>query len=114
MDITLVAPPHFMPHSALNISFSLYNELISYADIILSLRSQTESHNKIFYGSLKDYANDFCIKVDLVQDKKLILLHPGPGHRNIEISDEMMDEERSLVLKHVNNGVAIRMAVLKK
>ncbi len=80
----------------------------------MSLRTQTERHNKIIYGSLKDYANDFCIKLDLIKDKKLILLHPGPVHRNIDISDEVMDDERALVLKQVKNGVAIRMAVLKK
>ncbi|ENB6312502.1 aspartate carbamoyltransferase, partial [Campylobacter coli] len=51
---------------------------------------------------------------DLIKDKKLILLHPGPVHRNIDISDEVMDDERALVLKQVKNGVAIRMAVLKK
>lgn len=50
----------------------------------------------------------------LVKDKKLILLHPGPVNRNIDISDEMMSNERTLVLKQVKNGVAIRMAVLKK
>ncbi|EAL4060506.1 aspartate carbamoyltransferase, partial [Campylobacter jejuni] len=65
-------------------------------------------------ASLKDYANDFCIQKSLVKDKKLILLHPGPVNRNIDISDEMMSDERTLVLKQVKNGVAIRMAVLKK
>lgn len=114
LDITLVAPPHFMPNSPLKKSYSLNEELVLKADIIMSLRTQTERHNKIIYASLKDYANDFCIKFDLIKDKKLILLHPGPVHRNIDISDEVMDDERALILKQVKNGVAIRMAVLKK
>lgn len=114
LDITLVAPPHFMPNSLLKKSYSLNEELVLKADIIMSLRTQTERHNKIIYASLKDYANDFCIRLDLIKDKKLILLHPGPVHRNIDISDEVMDDERALILKQVKNGVAIRMAVLKK
>ena len=114
LDITLVAPPHFMPNTHLEKHYKLDENIIANSDIIMSLRTQTERHNKTVYASLKDYANDFCIQKSLVKDKKLILLHPGPVNRNIDISDEMMSNERTLVLKQVKNGVAIRMAVLKK
>lgn len=114
LKIILVAPPHFMPHLKLEKSYKLDNELINKADIIMSLRTQSERHNKAIYSSLKDYANDFCINKALIKDKKLILMHPGPVNRNIDISDEMMNDERTLVLKQVKNGFAIRMAVLKK
>lgn len=114
LKIILVAPPHFMPHSNLEKSYKLDDKLIDKADIIMSLRTQTERHNKSIYSSLKDYANDFCIQSNLIKDKKLILLHPGPVNRNTDISDEMMSDKRTLVLQQVKNGVAIRMAVLKK
>lgn len=113
LDITLVAPPHFMPNIKLKKSFNLKTALKN-ADIIMSLRTQTERHQRQMYGSLKDYANDFCLTKELIADKELIILHPGPVHRNIDLSDEVLADKRSLVLKQVKHGVAIRMAVLKK
>lgn len=113
LDITLVAPPHFMPNIKLKKSFNLKAALKN-ADIIMSLRTQTERHQRQMYGSLKDYANDFCLTKELIADKELIILHPGPVHRNIDLSDEVLADKRSLVLKQVKHGVAIRMAVLKK
>ena len=115
LDITLVAPPHFMPKTSLKSSFELSERLVEGADIIMSLRTQTERHQKAIYASLKDYANDFCLHANLLtKNPKLIILHPGPVHRNIDISDEVMASSQSLVLKQVKNGVAIRMAILKK
>ncbi|AJC92828.1 aspartate carbamoyltransferase, catalytic subunit [Campylobacter subantarcticus LMG 24377] len=113
IDITLVAPPHFMPNYPIKKTNKL-KEVIDDVDIIMSLRTQTERHNIPTYASLKDYANDFCISKDLIKDKNLIILHPGPVHRNIDISDEVMADKRCKVLTQVKNGVAIRMAVLKK
>ena len=115
LDITLVAPPHFMPTCALKKSHCLSPELVDESDIIMSLRTQTERHQKAIYGSLKDYANDFCIHENLIKNNpKLILLHPGPVHRNIDLSDAVMNDTRCLVLRQVENGVAVRMALLKK
>ncbi|QOR00708.1 aspartate carbamoyltransferase catalytic subunit [Campylobacter sp. 2014D-0216] len=113
IDITLVAPPHFMPNYPLKKTNKI-KEVIDEVDIIMSLRTQTERHNVPTYASLKDYANDFCINKELIKDKNIIILHPGPVHRNIDISDEIMADKRSKVLTQVKNGVAIRMAVLKK
>ncbi|AJC89414.1 aspartate carbamoyltransferase catalytic subunit [Campylobacter lari] len=113
IDITLVAPPHFMPNYPIKKTNKL-KEVIDDVNIIMSLRTQTERHNIPTYASLKDYANDFCISKDLIKDKNLIILHPGPVHRNIDISDEVMADKRCKVLTQVKNGVAIRMAVLKK
>ncbi|TQR29343.1 aspartate carbamoyltransferase [Campylobacter sp. MIT 99-7217] len=114
LEIILVAPPHFMPKTSLKQFYKLDKNLIKQSDVIMSLRTQTERHQKQIYGSLKDYANDFCITKDLIEDQKLIILHPGPVHRNVDISDEVLADERSLVLKQVKHGVAIRMAALKK
>lgn len=112
MDITLVAPPHFLPDSNLKMTHNLH-DIIDNVDAIMSLRTQTERHSHQTYGSLKDYASDFCITKELVGNRDLILLHPGPVHRNIDIDDAMLKDSRCKVLEQVRNGVAIRMAVLK-
>jgi len=114
VDITLVAPPHFLPSTTkLKISHNL-KEAIKDVDIIMSLRTQTERHTSQMYASLKDYASDFCITKEIVGDKDIILLHPGPVHRNIDIDDPMLQDPRCKVLEQVENGVYIRMAVLHK
>jgi aspartate carbamoyltransferase catalytic subunit len=112
MDITLVAPPHFLPDTALKTTHRI-RDVIDNVDAIMSLRTQTERHSHQTYGSLKDYASDFCITHELVGDRDIILLHPGPVHRNIDIDDAMLKDPRCKVLEQVQNGVAIRMAVLK-
>jgi len=112
MDITLVAPPHFLPDTYLKMTHNLH-DVIDHVDAIMSLRTQTERHSHQTYGSLKDYASDFCITKELVGNRDLILLHPGPVHRNIDIDDMMLKDPRCKVLEQVRNGVAIRMSVLK-
>ncbi len=112
MDITLVAPPHFLPDTHLKMTHNLH-DVINNVDAIMSLRTQTERHSHQTYGSLKDYASDFCITKELVGNRDLILLHPGPVHRNIDIDDMMLKDPRCKVLEQVRNGVTIRMAVLK-
>ncbi|MBC8237567.1 MAG: aspartate carbamoyltransferase catalytic subunit [Helicobacteraceae bacterium] len=113
MEVILVAPPHFLPKTELRTTHFL-EEIIDEVDAIMSLRTQTERHSSQSYASLKDYASDFCITSELVGDRDIILLHPGPVHRNIDISDKLLADERCKVLDQVANGVSIRMAVLKK
>jgi aspartate carbamoyltransferase catalytic subunit len=113
VDVTLVAPPHFLPKTTLKTTHYL-DEIIDEVDAIMSLRTQTERHSSQSYASLKDYASDFCITSELVGDRDIILLHPGPVHRNIDICDTLLADERCKVLQQVSNGVNIRMAVLKK
>jgi aspartate carbamoyltransferase catalytic subunit len=113
MNIILAAPPHFMP----DINMPKYNSLKDIADkvdVIMSLRTQTERHTNQIYASLKDYANGFCITKEILGKRDIIVLHPGPVHRNVDIDDEMMRDKRCKVLEQVKNGVAIRMAVLEK
>ena len=113
MEVILVAPPQFLPKSSLRSTHYL-EEIIDEVDAIMSLRTQTERHSSQSYASLKDYASDFCITKELVGDRDLILLHPGPVHRNIDISDAMLEDPRCKVLQQVKNGVNVRMAILKK
>ncbi|MDF1882871.1 aspartate carbamoyltransferase catalytic subunit [Sulfurimonas sp. SAG-AH-194-C21] len=113
MEVILVAPPHFLPKTSLR-STHFLPEIIDEVDAIMSLRTQTERHSSQSYASLKDYASDFCITEELLGDRDIILLHPGPVHRNIDITDALLDDKRCKVLDQVSNGVNIRMAILKK
>lgn len=109
--ILLVAPPHFLPKTLLPTTSNL-QEAIEKSDAIISLRTQTERHDLQTYGSLQDYADDFCLTMERIGDKNLVIMHPGPVHRNIDISDFVLDDPRSKVLEQVQNGVFMRMAVM--
>ncbi|MBW6487921.1 aspartate carbamoyltransferase catalytic subunit [Sulfurimonas sp.] len=113
MEVILVAPPQFLPKTTLRTTHYI-NEIVDEVDIIMSLRTQTERHSSQTYASLKDYASDFCITTELIGQRDIILLHPGPVHRNIDICDALLADKRCKVLEQVSNGVALRMAVLKK
>lgn len=113
MKVTLVSPPQFMPKSNLNSTYHL-KDIIDDVDAIMSLRTQTERHSQPSYASLQDYASDFCLTKELIGNRDMIILHPGPVHRNIDIDDELLADPRCKVLEQVSNGVSVRMAVLKK
>ena len=110
--VLLVAPPHFLPKTTLPTTSNL-KEAIEWADAIISLRTQTERHSSVAFASLKDYAENFQITKELIKDKNIFIMHPGPVHRNIDISDEVLADKRCLVLEQVKNGVAVRMGILK-
>ena len=110
--ILLVAPPHFLPKTEIPSTYNL-KEAIKWADAVIALRTQTERHSQPTFSSLKDYAANFQITKDLIKDKDILIMHPGPVHRNIDISDEVLADERCLVLTQVKNGVAVRMGILK-
>ncbi|MDY4425751.1 MAG: aspartate carbamoyltransferase catalytic subunit [Helicobacter sp.] len=112
MEVILIGPPHFIPKNQLRHHLYL-KEVIDEVDAVMSLRTQTERHNLPVYSSLKDYANDYCFTREMLGERDIILLHPGPVHRNIDISDEMLKDPRCKVLEQVTHGVAIRMAVLE-
>ncbi|MGX2982240.1 aspartate carbamoyltransferase catalytic subunit [Helicobacter sp. 23-1045] len=117
MKVILVAPPHFqsLAQESQNLQKCAdLREVIDCVDAIMSLRTQSERHNHQIYGSLKDYASKFCITRELLGERDIIILHPGPVHRNIDIDDEILRDRRSKVLSQVANGVFVRMAVLKQ
>jgi aspartate carbamoyltransferase catalytic subunit len=114
LEVILVSPPHFMPSATGLRKTHDIKEVIDDVDIIMSLRTQTERHSNQSYASLKDYATDFCITSDLVGERDILLLHPGPVNRNIDIDDTMLEDPRCKVLTQVKNGVYIRMAILEK
>jgi len=111
-NVILVGPPQFLPKTHLPTTHNL-QEAINQADAVISLRTQTERHANATFASLKDYATNFKITKELIKDKDILIMHPGPVHRNIDIADEVLEDERCLVLKQVKNGVAVRAGILK-
>jgi aspartate carbamoyltransferase catalytic subunit len=114
IETILVAPEHFMPSNSTNKKVTFLHEVIDDMDIVISLRTQLERHKTRFYKSLEEYGKDYCITKELVGNRDILLMHPGPVNRNIDISDEMLLDKRCKVLEQVRNGVAVRMAILKK
>lgn len=114
MEVILVAPPQFLPkRPELRATWNL-REVIGEVDAIMALRTQTERHDRPIYASLSDYAANFKVTKELLGDKNIVVLHPGPVHRNVDLDDAVLSDPRCLVLKQVRNGVAVRMAVLSK
>jgi len=112
MNIILVAPEAFMPESDLE-QVGRVEDVIDRVDVIMSLRAQLERHKKPIFENYALYANEYCITKDLLGDRNILILHPGPVMRNIDISDEVLEDSRCKVLEQVTNGVYIRMAILK-
>ena len=83
-------------------------------DVVMPLRIQLERQKDKFLPSLREYAIKFGITKTTLQsaDKDVIIMHPGPTNRGLEISAEVADGEYSVILEQVTNGIAIRMAIL--
>jgi aspartate carbamoyltransferase catalytic subunit len=112
MEVLLVAPKPFMPESDLP-QYENIEDVIDKVDVIMSLRAQLERHAKPIFDDYEEYAKHYCITKERMADRKILLLHPGPVMRNIDISDEMLEDPRCKVLEQVKNGVFMRMAILK-
>ena len=84
------------------------------ADVIMMLRIQQERMQGAFFPSLREYFNVFGMTVDRVRRAKddVIIMHPGPMNRGVEIASDVADGPYSVILEQVANGVAVRMAVL--
>jgi aspartate carbamoyltransferase catalytic subunit len=90
------------------------DEAIRDADIINLLRIQHERQRKSMFPSLSEYASLFGLNKERIKRTKpdVLVMHPGPINRGVEIDSEIADSERSVILEQVTNGLAIRMAVL--
>src|SRR5439155_7531808 len=84
------------------------------ADVVMILRVQRERQTDAFFPSLREYAVHYGLQMNHLNlaAPEAIVMHPGPMNRGIEISSEIADGGRSLILDQVTNGVAVRMAVL--
>jgi aspartate carbamoyltransferase catalytic subunit len=112
MNVILVAPKPFMPQSDLP-QYEDLEEILDRVDVIMSLRAQLERHASPIFDDYEEYARHYCITKERMADREILLLHPGPVMRNIDISDEMLDDPQCKVLEQVKNGVFMRMAILK-
>ena len=88
---------------------------IKNADVIMGLRVQLERHKAAQFPSLHEYAKFFGINMDMLRTVKdnAIIMHPAPVNRGVEISSEVMDCPASVIYQQVENGVAMRMAILE-
>ncbi len=84
------------------------------ADVVIILRIQLERQNAAFFPSMREYAIHYGLHSGHLEraSPEVIVMHPGPINRGIEISSEIADGSRSLILDQVTNGIAVRMAVL--
>lgn len=112
MNVILVAPEEFMPESDLP-QYKNLKDVMDKVDVIMSLRAQLERHETELFEDYADYAKQYCITKERMGERNILLLHPAPVMRNIDISDEMLADPRCKVLTQVKNGVFMRMAILK-
>jgi aspartate carbamoyltransferase catalytic subunit len=89
-------------------------DAIEGADVVMILRIQRERQQEAFFPSMREYAVHYGLHMDHLKRAApdAIVMHPGPMNRGIEVSSEIADSSRSLILDQVTNGVAVRMAVL--
>jgi len=92
------------------------SKAVQNADVIMPLRIQAERQNLGLLPSLREYSTRFGLSKDLLKlsDPKSIVMHPGPMNEGVEIASDVAHGSRSFIQKQVENGVAIRMAILSK
>ncbi len=116
-QVTLAGPPTMIPKGieSLGISVTYYmDEAIENADVIMMLRIQKERQAGFLFPSEREYANTYGLNLNRLKRAKddVLIMHPGPINRGVEISPEVADGPYSVILDQVTNGVAVRMALL--
>jgi len=115
--ITLCGPPNLMPRFirdfGINITYCI-DELIEWADAINVLRIQRERMGDNLIPSIREYRYLFGITNERLDNhkKEVVIMHPGPINRGVEIDSEVADGDQAIILDQVLNGVASRMAIL--
>ncbi len=87
---------------------------LQWCDVANVLRVQHERMDIKYFPSIREYTQLFGINLDLLKslDKKIVIMHPGPINRGVEITSEVADSDQAIILNQVENGVAIRMAII--
>ena len=87
---------------------------MQWCDVANVLRIQFERQNQPLFSSLREYNLAYGIKRSLLDslDKEIVIMHPGPINRGVELDSDVADGPYSIILNQVENGVAVRMAVL--
>jgi aspartate carbamoyltransferase catalytic subunit len=116
-DVWVCGPPTLVPPGieclGVHVTTSV-EEAVAEADVIMMLRIQQERMQGAFFPSLREYFNVFGMTAARVSRAKpdVIIMHPGPMNRGVEIASDVADGPYSVILEQVANGVAVRMAVL--
>ena len=116
-QVSVAGPATMLPRGVESLGVSAHTRIddaIRDADIVMMLRIQTEREKNNIFPSLREYANHFSLNsrnITLAREDALIM-HPGPMNRGVEISPDIADGPRSIILDQVTNGVAVRMALL--
>ncbi len=116
-EIRVSCPEIFLPESIDSLPvkhFETVEDALLGSDAVYALRVQTERGKSADFGSMKEYAQKYCMTADRFAKAKdtAILMHAGPVVRNRDIADGLMDHERNRVLRQVENGLAVRKALL--
>ena len=117
MNVKLIGPPTMIPLGIEKMGVSVGYDLegaINDTDVIMMLRLQKERQSRYLLSSIREYSNLYCLTSKFLEKAKddVLIFHPGPVNRGIEISLDVMESERSLILTQVTNGVAVRMALM--
>ncbi len=116
-EVTLCGPPHLIPYDIEKLGVKVnYNvdEVIDWADAINVLRIQKERMGHGIIPSIREYRRYFGITEEryVRHNKKLVIMHPGPINRGVEIDSVVADGSQAIILDQVLNGVAVRMSIL--
>ena len=115
--VRLVAPRTLLPCDAERFGVEIYTDMqrgLAGADIVMMLRLQLERMEAGFIPSLREYNRVFGVTRERLGRacKNLVIMHPGPINRGVEIDSDVADGVQSVILDQVTNGLAVRMAVL--
>jgi aspartate carbamoyltransferase catalytic subunit len=115
--IRLIGPPTLIPGVLEEIGVGVFHSMeagLKDVDVVMMLRIQMERQSKGFFPSTEEYSKNWGLtpeRLSVARDD-VIVMHPGPMNRGIEISSEIADGPRSVILEQVTNGLAVRMAVM--
>ena len=117
VEVTLCGPPHLIPVGIEELGVSInYNidEVLDWADAVNVLRIQRERMGIGLIPSIREYREIFGVTKDRVENlkKELVIMHPGPINRGVELDGDVADSDNSIILDQVLNGVAMRMSIL--
>ena len=116
-EVRVCGPSSLMPKhlDALNVShFSNLKDALNWCDVANVLRIQLERQEVNYFPSLREYAMVYGVNKNVLDSlgKEITIMHPGPINRGVELSSDVADSKHSIILDQVENGVAIRMAVI--
>jgi aspartate carbamoyltransferase catalytic subunit len=116
-EVTVCGPPTLIPKHIQKLGVSVSHnvrETLKWCDVANVLRIQLERQDIKLFPSLREYSQYFGINKELIEsiDNQVVIMHPGPINRGVEITSDVADSANSIILDQVENGVAVRMAVL--